>query len=417
MAHGHFRNVALVFLAASLALGCGLLKKKDKQDEGSSSSSGSSGDKGTSTTSDDSTEPPLDKPFKGCKMPSGNITADWTVTKGCKTKAKASFYVNEGATLTVEAGVKVEFDTDVFVWVTYGKLIVAGTEKEPVVFTSANKSPAPGDYVGIGFQEKTSAGTSIDHLQMEYAGSKASSGEGAIKLESMRQSGRISITSTKVTKSAQYAIVTDDNGGFGRFENNTFADNQSGSMSVTPETLSSVGRGNKFGSDIHVKAGNVTQTGSWPAADVAFVLDGTVVVGGDRAVTLTLPDKALVKVAQNSYIQVGAQPGALVARGVTFTSASGSPNEGDWVGVFIDGKASGTVFDGCTFEYFGANTSSGEGAITFEGVNAKDATGVTIKGNTFRKGKQSAMSSNDNKCAPFDTQGNKAEGVPLCKAD
>lgn len=419
-------RTSLVGLCSALALsstfGCGLLKgKKDKeQDNGSSSSSGDKGSSnsdngGNASPTDD--DPPAGKAYKGCKMPKENVTADWTITKGCKTKVKNAFYVQEGATFTIESGVKAEFDTDTWIWVEYGKLVISGTEKEPVVFTSSNKSPAPGDYVGIGFREKTNAGTSIDHLHMEYAGSKANSGVGAIQLESMRQAGRISITNSKIEKSAQYGIVGDENGGFAKFENNILADNKSGSMDVKPETLASIGSGNKFGSDIHVKEGLVDESGRWPAVDVAFQIEGNLRIGNEsKATTLTLPDKAVLKMAQGSYIEMGHEgPGALIAKGVTFTSASPTPSEGDWSSIFIWPKSNGTDLEGCTFEFFGNNANSGEGAITFYSTKAKEVAGVTIKDNTFRKGKQSAMSSDDNACAPFDKTNNKAEGVPLCK--
>lgn len=129
---------------------------------------------------------------------------------------------------------------------------------------------------------------------------------------------------------------------------------------------------------------------------------------------LTIADGTTVKMGQNIYIQAGDNgPGALVAKDVTFTSASPAPSPGDWATIFLYGKTNGTDIEGCTFEYFGANASNAGGGITFYDTKAKDVTGVTIKGNTFRKGKQTAMHSDDGSCAPFDTQ-NKAEGLPMC---
>jgi hypothetical protein len=414
------RSLSLGLCALLLVSGCGLLKKKDNDKEGDTTS-GTSGDrdKGTTSGNDPQTtddDPPPDKAYKGCKMPKGDIRADWTITKGCKTKLKNAFYVQDGVTLTIEAGVKVECDTDTWIWIEYGKLVIAGTEKEPVIFTSSNKSPAPGDWVGLGFREKTAAGTSIDHMQMEYAGSKASNGVGAIHLEGMRQAGRISITNSKITKSAQFGIVTEDNGGFAKFENNTLADNKSGSLNVQAETLNSIGGGNKFGGDIHVKDSHVDESGRWPVVDVPYQIDGNLNIGNEsKATTVTLPEKGLIKLAQGIYIEVAHDgPGALVAKNVTFSSASPSPSEGDWGTIFLYPKSNGTDIEGSTFEFFGNPAGSGKGGITFWSVNAKDLSGVTIKDNTFRKGKVAAMTSDDGLCAPFDKSNNKADGVPLC---
>jgi hypothetical protein len=79
-------------LTLSGAFGCGLFKKKDKEEDKSSTTT-TTGDNKGSTTTDNATptddDPPAGKPYKGCKMPNGNVTADWTITKGCKTKVKA----------------------------------------------------------------------------------------------------------------------------------------------------------------------------------------------------------------------------------------------------------------------------------------------------------------------------------------
>jgi len=413
------RSLSLGLCVVLILSGCNFLKKKDKDQTDNGGGSSTNGDKGNNGSSDPSTtddDPPLDKPYKGCKMPKGDIRGDWTITKGCKTKVKQAFTLQDGASLTIEQGVKAEFDTDTFIWVDYGKLVISGTDKEPVVFTSSNKSPAPGDYVGLGFREKTAAGTSIDHLNIEYTGSKANGGVGAIQLESMRTAGRISITNSKITKSGQFGIVADENGGFGKFENNLLADNKSGSLNVKAETLGTIGSGNKFGSDIHVKQSQVDESGRWPVVDVAYQIDGNIIIGNEtKSATVTLPEKGLVKFGQSNYIEVANNgSGALVAKGVTFTSASPTPAEGDWSSIFLFPKANGTDLEGCTFEFFGNPANGSTGAITFYNVKAKDLSGVTIKDNTFRKGKIAAMGSSDALCAPFDGNNNKADGVPLC---
>lgn len=353
-------------------------------------------------------------PGKGCDIP-GSIKADYTITKGCSLVVKESVRVDEGATLTIEEGAKLSWETDTFLWVDYGKLVVKGTEKDPVLFTSNNKSPAAGDWVGVGFAEKVASGTSVDHLIVEYAGSKASGGEAAIHLDGMRAPGRVSITHSTFRKSAQFGLSSTENGNFAKFENNSFAENKLGSMRVWGSTLGSVGAGNKFVDPIHVLDSPVHETQSWPPFDVPVILEGSLHIKGDStAPTLTLAPGTIVKVAQDIYIEVGSDGGgALVAKNVTFTSASATPAEGDWAGIFIYSKSNGTSFDGCTFEYFGNKAGGGEGALTLYGVNAKDLRNVTVTNSTFRHGKLSAMSSDDHDCAAY-PKGNKAEGVPFC---
>lgn len=407
--------------ALALVLATQLACNYFKKDEGTSSGGGTTSGGGNTTTAqtaatEPGTPPPGDKPGKGCVLPDGAIHADFTITKGCTTHLKGGLYVEDGATLTIEAGVKILAATDSYLWIDYGKLLVQGTAKEPVTMTSENKSPAPGDWVGLGFREKTSAGTVIEHAIIEYAGSKNQSGVGAIHLESMRAGGRISIVDTNITQSAQYGIVADDNATFARFENNQLTGNKSGSMSVHAEVLGSLGKGNKYVDPIHVQGSHVKEPTTVGPIDVPLIVDGSIDLGSDsKVVTFTLPEKATVKFGQKQYISVGSDgSAALVAKNVTFTSASPSPAAGDWVGIFLYDKSSGTNIDGCTFEFGAGNDQSGQGYVTFYGHDAKGAKGVTIQNNTFKTGELGAIGSGDHDCAGFVKNGNKFEGMPAC---
>lgn len=403
-----------------LVCGCDLLKRgKESADAGTTTSAdtASTTSKPTDTTAatTEQTAEPTKPAQSGCAWPESG-DHDITITKGCQVVAKDSLTLDKGVTMTIEEGVKISFETDTYLWVDYGKLVIKGTAESPVLFTSNNKSPSPGDWTGLGFNEKVMAGTSIDHLIIEYAGSKAHNGVGGIQLQNMRQGGRVSITNTTVRSTEQFGLVAGENTTFAKFENNTFKDLKAGSMQVVAVTLGSVGRGNSFNQPIHVTDSDVTQTTTWPPFDVPLFVDGTIHVHNQTSIpTLTIADKTVLKFAQNEYIELGDgdQPGAMIAKNVTFTSGSPAPSPGDWCSVFLREKTNGTDIENCTFEFFGNTAHNAEGAISLEGTSAKDLTGVTIKNNTFRKGKQTAMHSDDGKCAPFDTQ-NKVEGIPFC---
>jgi hypothetical protein len=87
------------------------------------------------------------------------------------------------ATLTIEAGVKVRVKKGGMVEVqrftgttpAQGAIVVNGTAAEPVVFTSAEPSPAPGDWYGIWFGLVPAANNKIDHARVEYAGATSGS--------------------------------------------------------------------------------------------------------------------------------------------------------------------------------------------------------------------------------------------------
>lgn len=81
--------------------------------------------------------------------------------------------------LTIEAGVVMKFGkvnsglfVDRFTGTTAarGVLRVLGTAANPVVFTSNEPTPAPGDWTGIHFRMVPSSQNKIDHARIEYAG-------------------------------------------------------------------------------------------------------------------------------------------------------------------------------------------------------------------------------------------------------
>jgi len=94
----------------------------------------------------------------------GQITSNTTWTKANSPYiVTSSVLVNQGVTLTIEPGVTVKFDSAKALQVE-GELIARGTEAEPIVFTSNQPSPAPGDWGNILFTD-----TSVD-AQYDAAG-------------------------------------------------------------------------------------------------------------------------------------------------------------------------------------------------------------------------------------------------------
>jgi hypothetical protein len=90
-------------------------------------------------------------------------------------------------TLTIEAGTVLRFKKGGGIMVTAsqgtnpatGILVAKGTVDKPIVFTSAEATPAPGDWLGIWYGEIPSASNALDHVVVEYAGGTSSSGSGS----------------------------------------------------------------------------------------------------------------------------------------------------------------------------------------------------------------------------------------------
>ncbi len=119
-----------------------------------------------------------------------NVTIDTTIRRHLPVRIQTSgFAVRAGGTstapvtLTLEPGVRLLFPrlspTAPGARVTFGSngnspnnlvgvLLAQGTAADPIIFTSGEAAPAPGDWVGLWLD--TATGSQLDHVVVEYAG-------------------------------------------------------------------------------------------------------------------------------------------------------------------------------------------------------------------------------------------------------
>jgi len=82
----------------------------------------------------------------------GTITSDVHLTKDKTYRIRGYVYITNNATLTIDAGTKITSNKDsagVLVIYRGAKIQAVGTATEPIVFTSAETTPQPGDLGGI----------------------------------------------------------------------------------------------------------------------------------------------------------------------------------------------------------------------------------------------------------------------------
>ena len=94
---------------------------------------------------------------------SGNVSGTWTA--GFVYYVMDNITVPIGQTLTIDSGVRVKFTKGTSLTCN-GKLIVNGTDAKPVLFTSKEPTPLPGDWGNVTLN---STYNSINYLKYEYA--------------------------------------------------------------------------------------------------------------------------------------------------------------------------------------------------------------------------------------------------------
>ena len=107
---------------------------------------------------------------KDCTSLSGSISSDTTWTLADSPYCISSD-LNIEANITIEAGVILKFADDVTLTVTNtGSLIAIGNSEKPILFTSSNENPEPGNWKGLRFTV-TATGATFDTSNNYLSGS------------------------------------------------------------------------------------------------------------------------------------------------------------------------------------------------------------------------------------------------------
>ncbi len=110
-------------------------------------------------------------PPPACFEPLGDVTRDLELGEGCTYRVEnGDLVVRLGARLTLGPGTKIAFGKGAALVVEDGALLVHGDKAHPVLLTSTAKKPARGDWVGLVFRDRSGKASSLDHLEVRWAG-------------------------------------------------------------------------------------------------------------------------------------------------------------------------------------------------------------------------------------------------------
>jgi hypothetical protein len=346
-------------------------------------------------------------PFTG-----GNVTADLTLPAACSPYTiKTDIRVDGNATLTIEAGATLRFQTDTRIWLGYSsaaKIVAVGTATSPITFTSANVTPGAGDWAGITFWGGTMNGNNLAYAKFDYCGSN---GDACI-LGSGAKANRVTIdhvTIAHVGAGSNGIMEKDADSNFAisncTFNNIPAAPTQQYAISVEAPSFAGIDITNTYnGAMIELAGGTVSTTTDWKNLGTTVAVTDDLRLEGPATPALTIEAGSIFKFAAGLSFWIGyADAGSLIVKGtaiapVTFTSLNASPLAGDWVGIVVwTGSASITY---ASISYAGSDkgdvsvvrdtailsitSSTLSNSATYGiGIPCSSTAAVTSTGNTF----------------------------------
>ncbi len=333
----------------------------------------------TSVSMATATSSPVATPAPGCtaSLPSTISSNTELMASPCNTYVGYGTTVQSGATLTVDPGVIVEFNS--------GALNVAetlhaiGTASQPIIFTSNQTNPAPGDWDGI----QTTAGGNVmltyttisDAGRGSYSALNLQNSVGDldhVTITSNQYTGVYADTTSAITIThSMITISVANQGGTGIdaqspatatvLHNDSIATNSGsnalelGDPNSTANLANMTYSGNGF-DGVVLDGGTLNVSATWMASSIgAHVLLYNSLTVGSGATLSVLPGEtvesnysALTIAGSLSAVGTAGQP-------ITFTSSQTSPSPGDWYGIQTTAGGS-TTMSYTAIEYAGRSS-------------------------------------------------------------
>lgn len=329
--------------------------------------------------------------------------------------------VKESATLTIGAGVTVEFDSQAALLVGTGgpgAILADGTDA-PITFTSADGVPGAGDWEAVVVDGGATAAT-FRGVHFEYGGDYTSDFSGGASALLVVSGAEATIEGCTFRHSGGAAIAFMDGGSAASFVDNTFGDNGEESISIGAGEVGSLSGAHTFedGADrVQILGGPVTASATWADLGVPYHVLDDIQVGGSSLVELTLAPGTTFLFDSETTLLIGSTGQAsILADGadgaITFGSAKPVPAAESWEAVVVDAGAAAATFNACTFRHGGNYTSNGsaggDAALLIIGAEAT-VTGCTFEDNggygvAFLEG-ASAAAFHDNSFSGSDVAG------------
>jgi len=284
---------------------------------------------------------------------SSDITSDRTLTSDTQYRVTSGFCVEGGATLTIEAGTQVRFQsgTSLQVCDDNSALIADGTEGSPISMTATSGNEIKGWWNGVGIFS-ANPNNSIEHAIIRHGGGEdLISGPGDAANVTLGEDGaRLSLSSSEITDSGEHGVYLDGEATLNTASGNTYSGNERAALSLPFANAGDVSGASSFSESSFVQIWGgpnpdeqESMTISALASDAVedstpYRFTDSVGIFGSAEVTIEAGTE--MEFTAGTNISVNSDNAQLVAEGtpdekIRMTATPGNEEQGHWNGIGI----------------------------------------------------------------------------------
>lgn len=309
-------------------------------------------------------EAPNGKPFIKVDAETAENAQTWRAQDVPYQVAGMHWIADADAVVTIEAGARLHFEEGAGFDIEDGALVVAGTDKHPVVFRGVDESK--GYWAGIAFRSNSSK-NELTWARVSDAGQE--SGGQAFRTYSVlvTGSGRVKITDTLIGNTRENALVVDDGANIAGFAKNRFEGIDGYPIELGANSVGDLdGEGSDYAGTteapnakpwVFVRPEGVTKSQTWRKQNVPYRVGGKegVVSIDDANAKVTVEagarfefdEGARLDVEQGTFVAEGTQQAPIVFTGV-------DQSKGYWAGLTFQSNAANSL-DYVEVSYAGAS--------------------------------------------------------------
>ncbi len=297
-----------------------------------------------------------------------NVTTDRTLSADTSYVVTTNVCIQNGATLTIEAGTALRFQKDQSLRVCENNSAIDanGSSNDPILMAATTGDEAQGWWQGLKI-ESDNPNNSLEYVEIKHAGSSSIYQEKTAI--GIKKGGELSLANSTITMSGGNGLFVEQDPPTNArptlsLSSNTYENNEMAALALPFENASDVSGASTFGSDsyVRIKTGPAPNTGDRTInalnGDTPYRFTSNGIIEGDAAITIEAG--TAMEFASDVNLNLTSGDASLIASGtesdkITMTATPGNESKGWWQGVRVDSDNPNNAFEHVEIKHAGSS--------------------------------------------------------------